>query len=1581
MASWKYTGVLQKVPNDQPSTLMRSVYSLGGSILVDGADQVGRLILPRYVGQEVSLEGKFFGLEGQRILTVTRINNVPVEKLLYPVVDPPPIKEIPFGEVYRDNYFGLGGEAEGVIRNQKELFRFLQKNGGEGEPPLELKEGKVWIAVLDDTHPTGGGGYSIAIRKIEVRPGPADKPEVVVYVEHITPGLGPFFTMVISRPVHIVEVDANLIGNLPIRFEHIKEDDRNRNQEAKVRELVQSDLVNSFGLDPESIESLIKEGKIKIEVDLEKQSAKVTIDPSVELPSLIHGDAPLVSPLGLEELPEMIEYRFGEEIVYCVRAPCPTFPILESGVFTVGVHDYELRYVSLVADTPSEAFLQSVVVLEHDPVMRCVRAPCGRLVEEISFEHTSEGKISARIVYHEQSQGDTASRTVLFEKMEDGQYHIKTVEEYDQEGNLLVRNEFQYLTASVDTLCLPGPGKSCPPRDVTVHLVRILRTDSEGNILSTISRFKSGFKRVRDPIGDMPFIPIIPILTGESIVTARVNLADGTEANVSFSTLEDLFEEVRKIEARPKLPPAVQEFVDHLRQGLGDAYVVKVERALIAIYPPHFIVEIRAKGTSRQPQVEAGHLASVSFTLLGDKFQPWYFSVQYGEMPLLKGEMLYRGLQILASAPEAEPWAPIILMTQITLTRVDEDGTIHFVHEGKEWRVVRNADGNISLEEEGIETVRKKLLSKTESEIEGATQEIQILVQKIKEAEIRWLEEAGKFNGEIAEELVPALRNLISELEEISKRDGLSDETLAGIKELVGAVNHYLQEELSKEQDLYLGVIRMVMVGILEMEKEALDEYLANLQAYREEVLSAETLEALEELANQFPKRRPVPISLIALPPDPREQLKTYLEKGNALLEKVRQEVLPPDFQAYVDKLRDQFGKIYVLKVKASREKTTLPRYQIVVTANPALLRPAMIGLLEEMEFTVTPDETEEEEVKVDASSIEAHYGGIEKLDSPMLFEGMRLLRQRIGLTGTPIDWIVLMTKIHTTAVDEDQSIHFLYDLRPYRVYRDEAGNVQLEDEIEALKNKLFEKVENEINHANQARGQLDQEIGQARVELEEKLRALEGEVGAAVARLQEVIRNLEEILPARGLTPETQEAIEKYLEAMKPYLDPENPEGLDSQKKAYVRFLEITILGSLEDELRSWNQYLQDLQDYRGRVEGAESLGALQELEKNFPVRQEPPIFSILRPPHPVETLQAHLEKGNDLLERARSERVPPAVEAYVDKLQDELGKVYVVAVERSPEKITPARYFVTVKVNSALMRPAMIGLLELPGQLHSMSFEITAFEGQIIDGSLIDVLKDTIKANYHERPAIDGAMLFEGMSQLTGPQIGGDPDPVTVIEFIAKIQVTAVDLDGTIHFNHKNEPWKIYRNVEGNVRVERDRVEKRIAPTPQEAVQLKNLKKVITFDTLTALMEGKEILSRHFHFTAKGPGTAQLEFRVDPCAESGPESCMIPAFKATVRITVSSAASIGREKPTKGLTEIDLKKGVQNVTLYLGDSLKINAPKGSRVGYLNRASEKSRQIIAPWPPIWKLPVITPLPTKPPNPALSNQKKKKRKN
>ena len=322
-------------------------------------------------------------------------------------------------------------------------------------------------------------------------------------------------------------------------------------ESVQVKNLVTQDIINSFGVLAEAI----KEGLIKIEVDLKNLRATVTINPDIKVesrPDLAY----LADLLGTYKLPGQIFYDLNHVETACMGPGCvPPGYYLKAAYFNVEGKYFELDYGSFGLNLmpPQSNLLASVKIYNADPRVVCIMAPCptGKLIKEITYVHLVGNEVNlvgapipsikASIVYHDDSQGEVVSREVVLATMEDGQNHIQTIVDRNAESNAIATSKFDYVMMVISVMCVEGqPCVQPPPR---VILRQITRTDANGNLLSHITEIS----------GDQ----------------AAILMPNGTQVPVTFQTLEDLLQRAMEEEAKTPETPLIALVQNDLLASFG----------------------------------------------------------------------------------------------------------------------------------------------------------------------------------------------------------------------------------------------------------------------------------------------------------------------------------------------------------------------------------------------------------------------------------------------------------------------------------------------------------------------------------------------------------------------------------------------------------------------------------------------------------------------------------------------------------------------------------------------------------------------------------------------------------------------------------------------------------------------------------------------------------------------------------------------------------------------------------------------------------------------------------------------------
>jgi hypothetical protein len=298
-------------------------------------------------------------------------------------------------------------------------------------------------------------------------------------------------------------------------------------EEPRIREikaLLQQDLADSYSFSARYIASLVEAGKIVIEVDPDTLRATVKILLPLKA-GLAEGH--LVNLMGDGKMPEEIHYE--------LIAPNPMIGGMDryrikNARFNVGDLYFQLTYGNAGGDLQyfeGNPALGEIKIYKGNPDLVCITTPCptGVLWQTIKINHNTYN-VTADLIFHD--GGKVYKSLVTLSRKEDQRLHIDRITEMDKAGNVISKNEFEYLVAMPD--CLPG--MECL---ASMHLESIKRTDSQGAVLSEIISF-SHWKT--------PYEALI--------------LAGDKEHSVTFVSLADLFKQAAELERQEdRVRPAV----------------------------------------------------------------------------------------------------------------------------------------------------------------------------------------------------------------------------------------------------------------------------------------------------------------------------------------------------------------------------------------------------------------------------------------------------------------------------------------------------------------------------------------------------------------------------------------------------------------------------------------------------------------------------------------------------------------------------------------------------------------------------------------------------------------------------------------------------------------------------------------------------------------------------------------------------------------------------------------------------------------------------------------------------------------
>ena len=191
-----------------------------------------------------------------------------------------------------------------------------------------------------------------------------------------------------------------------------------------------------------------------------------------------------------------------------------------------------------------------------------------------------------------------------------------------------------------------------------------------------------------------------------------------------------------------------------------------------------------------------------------------------------------------------------------------------------------------------IEKMRTTLLNKAGSEISTAQTKLDALNQTLAQTQADLDQKISQFTTDVSG-LADSLKALSSELDGISQQAGVSDETKAVIQNLLKETADYVNSGGMDTQIQILINIWKRALDPINAEIQSWSQYRDALTNYRQNVMNARSMNDLKKLSDSFPTRVevPTPVYPQVIPVDPRDVLKQYIQNGEVLLDKAREEI------------------------------------------------------------------------------------------------------------------------------------------------------------------------------------------------------------------------------------------------------------------------------------------------------------------------------------------------------------------------------------------------------------------------------------------------------------------------------------------------------------------------------------------------------------------------------------------------------------------------------------------------------------------------------------------------------------------
>ncbi|HQB93794.1 MAG TPA: hypothetical protein PK997_01130 [Candidatus Omnitrophota bacterium] len=514
------------------------------------------------------------------------------------------------------------------------------------------------------------------------------------------------------------------------------------------------------------------------------------------------------------------------------------------------------------------------------------------------------------------------------------------------------------------------------------------------------------------------------------------------------------------------IPPAVQAYVEALQSAVGSRYTVNVLRQENGMY----LISVRL-GDSCQPVCKVvilpkpGEMTGMSFSISADGTPDVStLAVAYNvpgtsteapprgvTQPAVDAQLLYEALQqlmdrghpvfmklppVIAAGPEDPSLRPdlsiklvgvyvpvkidpvLFTMIRISVTKV-EDGAIHFVKDGVDYKCYRDAEGNVVVDK-ALPPAVQAYVEALQSALDARSSFYQVTVMRT-DAGYQILVSL-KTGGD-----VPVNTDQLGEMSFIVSDEG-----------------ELMKGSLNVSYGGFVVDARLIYDAVRKLMLDNVQPGMGIAAPSSEQILAEISLVRISRVANS------------STPAQPGLLIK-YRGKGYRISRNADGTIhvdpvvaIPPAVQAFIDVLSKELGAAYVIDF--DRENP----FHITVDFNVNQCAPdgswctngslvPVMGQLEHLEFALKADGS----IAVD--TLNATFHGV--FDPPgmeMLFEGLRGFVRRSDL---PVETqvLVLMTEIVVKEVTAPGKILLARDGKTYKIFRDESKNVLLVRDIPGL--------------------------------------------------------------------------------------------------------------------------------------------------------------------------------------------------------------------------------------------------------------------------------------------------------------------------------------------------------------------------------------------------------------------------------------------------------------------------------------------------------------------------------------------------
>ncbi len=204
--------------------------------------------------------------------------------------------------------------------------------------------------------------------------------------------------------------------------------------------------------------------------------------------------------------------------------------------------------------------------------------------------------------------------------------------------------------------------------------------------------------------------------------------------------------------------------------------------------------------------------------------------------------------------------------------------------------------------------------------------------------------------------------------------------------------------------------------------------------------------------------------------------------------------------------------------------------------------------------------------------------------------------------------------------------------LNPMKGLYYEVTAVEFEPGFKELQAKMLDEVDILIAKAKVGMEALTKEVADLKIKTAADIDAFEKEIAELVVILEGILKSMQDAIDGNGISSGLQDEFKSFIALMREYLDGQLPPEVANYINTVLKFELI----KAQTNLLNYKFYLDSLAFYRKQVEIAKTIADLKKLilpELKLMIGEPPAL------PNPSNTLHGHIDEGNALLERMKTD------------------------------------------------------------------------------------------------------------------------------------------------------------------------------------------------------------------------------------------------------------------------------------------------------------------------------------------------------